>query len=141
MPWRFVASISHTDQCHSSGLFAVTGIGLIPYRVFDTYRIIRIWHYKRLTRRLRKVAGLPPLLDEDDLPDPMYDTNYVHVLTEEQQRELHRRTFWLCHTRWQWPLIPVAEQRKFHYSQSWYRPHGTTTHRVSTAFHTLYFPL
>ncbi|KAH8830932.1 hypothetical protein DL96DRAFT_1594868 [Flagelloscypha sp. PMI_526] len=89
-----------------NGLFTVTGIGLIPYRTLDTYRVMRIWHYKLLTRKLRKKAGLPPLLDEDDLPDPMYDPNY------RQQKELHR------------------QQRKFHYSQSWYRPHGTTTHRA-----------
>ncbi|KAF5387704.1 hypothetical protein D9615_000499 [Tricholomella constricta] len=61
-----------------NGLFTVTGIGLIPYRVWDTYRIFWIWHYKRKTRKLRTKAGLPQLFDEDDLPDPKYDPNYVH---------------------------------------------------------------
>ncbi|THV08448.1 hypothetical protein K435DRAFT_11158 [Dendrothele bispora CBS 962.96] len=95
-----------------NGLFTVTGIGLIPYRVLDTYRITKIWYYKRKTRRLRAKAGLPQLYDVDDLPDPAYDPNYVHVLTDEEQMDLHR------------------QQVKFQYSQTWYRPHGTETHRA-----------
>lgn len=42
--------------------------------------------------KLRAKAGLPELYDADDLPDPVYDPNYVHVLTEEQQIDLHYRT-------------------------------------------------
>ncbi|CAA7259857.1 unnamed protein product [Cyclocybe aegerita] len=95
-----------------TGLFTVTSIGLIPYRVLDTYRIWKIWRYKRKTMKLREKAGLPQLFDVDDLPDPVYDPNYVHVLTEEEQRDLHR------------------QQRKFQYSQTWYRAHGTETHRA-----------
>lgn len=96
----------------TNGLFTVTGIGLIPQRTLDTYRILKIWYYKRLTRRLRERVGLPALFDEDDLPDPAYDPNYVHVLTPEQQTDLHR------------------QQVKFHHSQTWYRAHGTETHRA-----------
>ncbi|KAH9966070.1 hypothetical protein BC827DRAFT_1181854 [Russula dissimulans] len=95
-----------------NGLFCLTGIGLIPWRVVDTYRICKIWSYKRRTRKLRKKAGLPELYDNDDLPDPIYDPNYVHVLTDEQQYELHH------------------QQKKFMKSQTWYRPHGTETHRA-----------
>ncbi|KAF8076500.1 hypothetical protein FPV67DRAFT_1664763 [Lyophyllum atratum] len=95
-----------------NALFTVTGIGLIPYRVLDTYRIYWIWHYKRKTRKIRAKASLPQLFDEDDLPDPKYDPNYVHVLTEKEEKFLHR------------------QQRKFRYSQTWYRPHGTETHRA-----------
>ncbi|KIY67942.1 hypothetical protein CYLTODRAFT_422066 [Cylindrobasidium torrendii FP15055 ss-10] len=95
-----------------NGLFTVTGIGLIPSRVLDTYRVYWIWHYKRKTRQLRKKARLPPLFDEDDLPDPMYDPNYVHVLTNDEQYDLHR------------------QQVKFQHHQTWYRPHGTATHRA-----------
>ncbi|KAJ3896072.1 hypothetical protein GG344DRAFT_37438 [Lentinula edodes] len=94
------------------GLFAVTGIGFIPFRVLDTYRISKIYSYKRRTRELRAKAGLPQLFDEDDLPDPVYDPNYVHVLTDEEQKDLHR------------------QQVKFHHSQTWYKPHGTSTHRA-----------
>ncbi|KAG6911193.1 hypothetical protein DXG01_003060 [Tephrocybe rancida] len=95
-----------------NGLFTVTGVGLIPFRVLDTYRILWIWHYKRKTRKLRIKAGLPVLYDEDDLPNPKYDPNYVHVLTEKEEQFLYR------------------QQRKFRYSQTWYRPHGTETHRA-----------
>ncbi|KAK0498658.1 hypothetical protein EDD18DRAFT_1158598 [Armillaria luteobubalina] len=96
----------------TNGLFTITGIGLIPSRVLDTYRVYFIWHYKRRSRKLRREAGLPPLFDEDDLPDPAYDPNYVHVLTEKEQDDLHR------------------QQLKFKHHQTWYRPHGTATHRA-----------
>ncbi|KAF7331890.1 hypothetical protein MKEN_00069300 [Mycena kentingensis (nom. inval.)] len=95
-----------------NGLFTVTGIGLIPARVLDTYRIFWIWHYKRKTRRLRAKANLPELFDADDLPDFNYDTNYVHVLTDKEQKFLHR------------------QQVKFARHQTWYRAHGTETHRA-----------
>ncbi|KAF9476510.1 hypothetical protein BDN70DRAFT_812160 [Pholiota conissans] len=95
-----------------TGLFTLTSIGLIPSRALDTYRIFKIWMYKQRTTKLREKAGLPQLFDVDDLPDPVYDPNYVHVLTEEEQEDLHR------------------QQRKFQHSQTWYRAHGTETHRA-----------
>ncbi|KAG2141790.1 uncharacterized protein EDB93DRAFT_1089213 [Suillus bovinus] len=94
------------------GLFTVTGIGLIPARALDTYRICKIWHYKHRTTKLRDKASLPQLLDVDDLPDPVYDPTFVHVLTEQEQQDLHH------------------QQVKFRESQTWYRPHGTVTHRA-----------
>ncbi|KAI9001071.1 hypothetical protein BD414DRAFT_574554 [Trametes punicea] len=95
-----------------TGLFTATSIGFIPFRIMDTYRICKIWHYKRKIARLRKKAGLPELYDPDDLPDPVYDPNYIHVLSEEEQIDLH------------------YQQHKFMESQTWYRPHGTQTHRA-----------
>ncbi|KAF9008972.1 hypothetical protein BDQ17DRAFT_1422154 [Cyathus striatus] len=95
-----------------NGLFTVTGVGLIPSRTLDTYRIYKIWHYKRKTIKLRQKAGLPQLFDVDDLPDPVYDPNYVHVLTKDEQDDLHR------------------QQVKFQHHQTWYRAHGTETHRA-----------
>ncbi|OJA13791.1 hypothetical protein AZE42_00522 [Rhizopogon vesiculosus] len=94
------------------GLFTATGIGLIPSRILDTYRVSKIWHYKRKTTKLRHKAGLPELYDVDDLPDPAYDPNFVHVLTEQEEQDLHHH------------------QVKFRESQTWYRPHGTVTHRA-----------
>lgn len=98
-----------------NGLFTVTGIGLIPSRVMDTYRkfypalhmcsslsmcmvfyfigIYKIWWYKRRTAKLRAKAGLPKLYDSDDLPDPAYDPNYVHVLTDKEQMDLHKSVY------------------------------------------------
>jgi hypothetical protein len=95
-----------------NGLFTVTGIGLIPARVMDTYRIYKIWRYKRRTAKLRAKENLPQLYDTDDLPDPAYDPNYVHVLSDKEQLDLHKK------------------QEKFRQSQTWYRPHGTETHRA-----------
>ncbi|KAG9039627.1 hypothetical protein FRB95_009208 [Tulasnella sp. JGI-2019a] len=96
----------------TNGLFTATGVGLIPWRVIDTYRMGKIWHYKRLTRKLRAKAGMQVLMDEDDLPDPAFNPDYVHVLSEKQQDELH------------------YQQQKFMASQTWYRPHATDTHKA-----------
>lgn len=74
-----------------TGLFTATSIGLIPFRALDSYRCYKIWEYKRRTTRLRAEAGLPQLYDVDDLPDPAYDPNYVHVLSEREQADLHYR--------------------------------------------------
>ncbi|KAI0750742.1 golgi-body localization protein domain-containing protein [Daedaleopsis nitida] len=95
-----------------TGLFTATSIGFIPFRVMDTYRICKIWRYKRKIAELRAKAGLPELYDPDDLPDPVYDPNYVQVLTEKEQIDLH------------------YQQHQFMKSQTWYRPHGTETHRA-----------
>ncbi|KAL5637135.1 hypothetical protein ACGC1H_000949 [Rhizoctonia solani] len=95
-----------------NALFTVTGVGLIPWRVIDTYRIAKIWHYRQVTRRLRRQAKLPALIDGNDLPDPTYNPNYVHVLSERQQKDLH------------------YQQQKFMASQTWYRPHETETHKA-----------
>ncbi|KAI0959490.1 hypothetical protein AcW1_004300 [Taiwanofungus camphoratus] len=95
-----------------TSLFSFTSIGLIPFRVADTYRICKIWHYQQRTAKLRKEVGLPELYDANDLPDPVYDRNYVPVLTEEEQIDLH------------------YQQHMLMQSQTWYRPHGTQTHRA-----------
>ena len=73
--------------------------------------MIIIWYYKRLTRRLRKKAGLPELYDQDDLPDPIFDPNYVHVLTDKQQYELHHRTFSLSLAQLRLPFIGTQSKR------------------------------
>ncbi|VDB96951.1 unnamed protein product [Peniophora sp. CBMAI 1063] len=93
-------------------LFCLTGLGMAPWRILDTYRIYKIWRMKRITRKRRLRQGLPKLLDSDDLPDPQYDPNYVHVLTDKEQTSLR------------------YQQSKFMHSQTWYRPHGTETHRA-----------
>lgn len=72
--------------------------------------MFKIWYYKRRTRKLRKKAGLPELYDNDDLPDPMFDPNYVHVLTDKQQYELHhRRSFYFCALWFPLPFIRAEE--------------------------------
>ena len=53
--------------------------------------ISRIWWYQRITIKRRRKAGLPDLYDENDLPDPLYDENHVHVLNDKEQADLHYR--------------------------------------------------
>ena len=60
-------------------------------RVIDTYRVVRIWHYKRIVRKRRQQRGLPQLIDENDIPDPALDPNHVHVLDPRQQEDLLHR--------------------------------------------------
>ncbi|KAF7352700.1 hypothetical protein MVEN_01235900 [Mycena venus] len=107
-----------------NGLFTVTGI-----RAHPISRIYWIWYYKRRTRILRRKAGLPELFDVDDLPDPVYDSNYVHVLTDKEQKFLHRRSGSFSFITYLLTL-DFSEQVKFQRHQTWYRAHGTETHRA-----------
>lgn len=94
----------------SAALFCLTGLGMAPWRILDTYRelkarfanrlfngiytgIYKIWRLKRITRKRRLRQGLPKLLDSDDLPDPRYDPKYVHVLTDKEQEVLRYREY------------------------------------------------
>jgi hypothetical protein len=95
-----------------NGLFTLTSIGLIPWRALDTWRVYWIWHYQRKTAALRRKKNIPQLEDPNDLPDPVYDDRYVHVLSDKEQRDLH------------------YHQHQFMASQTWYRAHGTETHRA-----------
>lgn len=108
------------------GLFAIMGDGLAPFRAVDTYHMIYIAHYHRLSWKLRKQKGLPKLSDHNDLPERLQkevcadaeagldketDADWeFSVLTAEQQKKL------------------VHHQNKFSKSHSYYRPHETTTH-------------
>ncbi|KAK6909033.1 hypothetical protein I203_103043 [Kwoniella mangroviensis CBS 8507] len=95
-----------------NGLFTVTGVGLIPWRVIDTYRMSVIWTLKNRDSRLRKKRGLAPIEDENDLPDPELIKDFVFVLSEKDQNNLK------------------YQQEKFAISQTWYRPHATATHKA-----------
>ncbi|CAK9781702.1 hypothetical protein CC85DRAFT_324772 [Cutaneotrichosporon oleaginosum] len=95
-----------------NGLFTITGVGLIPWRAIDTYRMSVIWTLRKRFQRRCKKRGLPPLEDPDDLPDPATLPGYEDVLTEAEHDRL------------------VDQQTKFAKSQTWYRPHATATHRA-----------
>ncbi|KIR34432.1 hypothetical protein I310_02645 [Cryptococcus deuterogattii CA1014] len=95
-----------------NGLFTVTGVGLIPWRVIDTYRMSVIWTLKRRAERRREKLDLPPIEDENDLPDPQDIPGYIHVLNEKEAAKLR------------------YHQEKFALSQTWYKPHATATHRA-----------
>ncbi|WVQ79534.1 hypothetical protein IAT38_001633 [Cryptococcus sp. DSM 104549] len=95
-----------------NGLFTVTGVGLIPWRAMDTYRMGVIWTLKRRVERRRIAQGLPPIEDENDLPDPELVPDYVHVLDEKETAKLRHN------------------QEEFAKSQTWYKAHATATHRA-----------
>ncbi|ODN78261.1 hypothetical protein L202_03910 [Cryptococcus amylolentus CBS 6039] len=95
-----------------NGLFTVTGVGLIPWRSLDTYRMGVIWTLKRRGERRRDKLGLPPIDDPNDLPDPRTIPGYIHVLNEQEYAKL------------------AHHQEKFALSQTWYKPHATATHRA-----------
>ncbi|KAJ1023539.1 hypothetical protein NDA16_003156 [Ustilago loliicola] len=119
-----------------NGLFTIPGVGLIPWRLRDTYRMGWIAYYQHLTWRLRKKQGLPKLADKNDLPsvapskhkkrNPAADSDSSDdedsttspelasdaVLSPTQASHLH------------------TLQTLFAESQSWYRPHETFTHHA-----------
>ena len=105
--------------------------------ILGTAGIGWIWHYQRVTIKRRAKVGLPTLYDNNDLPDPYYDRNYVRVLSDKEQEDLHYRE---CHKHIcgkftvERPCLPIPEQHKFMQSMTWYRPHGTFTHRVRHSF-------
>jgi len=57
----------------TNGLFTITGVGLIPWRAIDTYRMSVIWTIRMRMVRRRAARGLPPAKDNDDLPAQLDD--------------------------------------------------------------------
>jgi hypothetical protein len=99
-------------------LFAIIGDGLAPFRAWDTYNMIYIVHYHRLSWKLRKKAALPKLENKNDLPalhkeqvgnEETEKGDFV-VLTEKQQASL------------------TKHQDRFSKSHTFYKPHETATH-------------
>ncbi|CAG7848713.1 SubName: Full=Related to ahmp1 protein {ECO:0000313/EMBL:CCA69063.1} [Serendipita indica DSM 11827] len=95
-----------------NALFTVQGVGFLPWRIMDTYNILWIYYFYRLDRRLRSEAKFPPVGDRNDIPDPLIDSEHVQMLTDKQLERLRHY------------------QVRFMKSQTWYRPHGTDTHRA-----------
>ncbi|KAL7629087.1 hypothetical protein AAE478_000605 [Parahypoxylon ruwenzoriense] len=94
-------------------LFAVVGDGLAPFRAIDTYHMVFIARYHRLTWKLRRKKHLAGLRDKNDLPtnpDLEAARDEISVLTPQQQERL------------------VHHQTKFAKSHTFYKPHETKTH-------------
>lgn len=135
-----------------NALFTIPGVGLIPWRVRDTWRMAWIAYYQHLTWRLRKKQGLPKLADKNDIPsvgpapgkarkknkvpdnDDSSDDESVStsspqelpadaVLSPQQALQLH------------------SLQTRFAESQSWYRPHETFTHHAFSISYALYITI
>ncbi|EPQ28066.1 uncharacterized protein PFL1_04393 [Pseudozyma flocculosa PF-1] len=62
-------------------LFAAVGLGFAPFRAVDTYRMVQIVHYHRLTYKRRKELNLPKLKDKNELPrsKPRLATRVTHA--------------------------------------------------------------
>ncbi|EJD48784.1 hypothetical protein AURDEDRAFT_60593 [Auricularia subglabra TFB-10046 SS5] len=88
----------------------ISPVGLAPFRAVDTYHMIYIARLHSKTLRLRKERGLPPLVDDNDLPRDLSPKE--EVLTEEEQRLL------------------VHHQDKLSSNHTFYRPHETATHQA-----------
>lgn len=88
-----------------NGLFTITGVGLIPWRVIDTYRISIIWMSRKKIEKRRKKQGLPPIENYDDLPDPETIPGYVNVLTTEEQKKLRHNQEKFSESQVGWPLL------------------------------------
>lgn len=54
-----------------AGLFTLTSLLPLPWRMYDSCEIFLIVHYARTTNKRRLARGLPPLRDPNDLPDPI----------------------------------------------------------------------
>ncbi|KAI1143200.1 hypothetical protein F5Y05DRAFT_367842 [Hypoxylon sp. FL0543] len=94
-------------------LFAIVGDGLAPFRAVDTYHMIYIAHYHRLTWKLRRKKRMGKLRDKNDLPtnaDLEAARDEISVLTPQQEARL------------------VYHQTKFAKSHTFYKPHETKTH-------------
>ena len=78
-----------------NALFTIQGVGFLPWRIMDTWNIGWIYYFKRRTRRLRSQANLPPLVDENDIPDPLVDSTIESQVLDDRElkklryRELH----------------------------------------------------
>lgn len=53
-----------------AGLFCVTSLLPLPWRLMDAYQVSIIYSYARRTKERRAKLGLPPLRDPNDLPEP-----------------------------------------------------------------------
>ncbi|OTB02358.1 hypothetical protein M426DRAFT_322786 [Hypoxylon sp. CI-4A] len=96
-------------------LFAIVGDGLAPFRAIDTYHMIYIAHYHRLTWKLRRRKQMGNLRDKNDLPtnsDLEAARDELSVLSPQQEARL------------------VHHQTKFAKSHTFYKPHETKTHHA-----------
>lgn len=110
-------------------LFAIMGDGLAPFRMVDTYHMIYIARYHRLSWKLRKKKNLPKLEDHNDLPTQHPDLDLEDAPGDEEKVE--------DNAPWEVSVLrPDQEaklrhhQQKFANSHTFYKPHETETHHA-----------
>jgi hypothetical protein len=102
-------------------LFAIMGDGLAPFRAWDTYNMVFIVYYHRLTWKLRKAHALPKLENKNDLP----------TAREEEvgmQEEKEKGGFVVLNEKQQASL--KLHEDRFIRSHTFYKPHETETHHA-----------
>ncbi|SOV03835.1 uncharacterized protein UDID_03594 [Ustilago sp. UG-2017a] len=122
-----------------NGLFTIPGVGLIPWRLKDTYRMGWIAYYQHLTWRLRKKQGLPKLADKNDLPSIAAPSKHGkhQSNTEDSDSSDDEDTTTIAPELASDAVLSPSQaahlhdlQTLFAESQSWYRPHETFTHHA-----------
>ena len=138
-------------------LFAIIGDGLAPFRAVDTYHMIYIARYHRMTWKKRETMGLPQLVDHNDLPDlHKEDVEPKHVdleslvarkmprglakrvaprIPKKVARRMITRSKTNNNPAYEYSVLTKEQQaklefheRKFSKSHTFYKPHETETH-------------
>lgn len=137
-------------------LFAIIGDGLAPFRAVDTYHMIYIAHYHRVSWKRRQKLGLPELVDHNDLPDqrvedvPDVQADIESLVARRMPSSLAKRIAPRIPKKYAEKMVlrdrandPTFEysvldedeqakldhhERKFSKSHTFYKPHETETH-------------
>ena len=121
-------------------LFAVVGVGLIPWRIRDTYHMLYIAYYHQLTWKLRKKLELPRLQDKNDLPSepamvPLPRGSEDGAVPETGMMDADLEAARNMHEKEELPVLTAAQQRRLQHHQdrfsrqnTYYKPHETETH-------------
>lgn len=130
-----------------NGLFTIPGVGLIPWRLRDTYRMVWIAYYQHLTWRLRKKQGLPRLADKNDVPSVVPARVHKKRSTHDDEDSSDDESTSKPQLTPDTVLSPHQAvhmhelQTLFAESQSWYRPHETFTHHAFSITSALFITL
>lgn len=108
-------------------LFAIMGDGLAPFRAVDTYHMIYIARYHRLSLKIRKQLLLPKLRDPNDLPtEPVIPDVEAAAANNDLPEMEPGDDFAVLSPKQQETL--VHHQTKYAKSHTFYKPHETETH-------------
>ena len=105
-----------------TALFTITGIGMFPSRLVDTYYISIIYSLARRTRERRVKFGLSSLRDRNDLPDPepVLPGGVVTKMTQERRElgEVEREIGTKCDgSKLEDIVLTEAEFARLHHAQ------------------------
>ncbi|KAK7741701.1 hypothetical protein SLS53_004761 [Cytospora paraplurivora] len=108
-------------------LFAIMGDGLAPFRVVDTYHMIYIAHYHRLSWKLRQKLLLPELRDHNDLPEEPVLPDIEAAAANDELSSIEPDTEFSVLSPKQQEVL-IHHQKKYARSHTFYKPHETETH-------------